>query len=68
MSTYMFVATRNATVARSDGEKVKLKAGETLVDWDDELVRTHPDFFQRSEKTRPDVEETTSDPGRKRGK
>lgn len=44
-----------------------VKAGETIVDADHELVRAHPEKFERVKVERPDVEAATSGPGERRG-
>lgn len=42
-------------------------AGETIVDADHELVRKYPDRFEAYRDARPEVEDASADPGRKRG-
>lgn len=68
MPDYLYIANKSITLERQDGEKVKVKEGQTLLAHDDELVRFYPDFFTRTDLTRSDVEEATSEPGRKRNR
>lgn len=62
----LYQATRNFASSLQDGTGVVVREGE-FFDPDNAIVREFPDYFRaRPDLSRPEIEDATADPGRRR--